>query len=64
VLEGVRSTDFARGEDARGVGHSLGHDCGDSGVLGRIGDGGGREVALQLSRAKGGSLGWNFVGVG
>jgi len=64
VLESVRSADLARGEDARGVGHSLGHDCGDSCVLGGIGDGGGREVALQLSRTKGGSLGWNFVGVG
>lgn len=64
VLKGVRSADLARGEDARGVGESLSHGCGDSGVLGRMGDGGGREVALQLGRAKGGCLGRNFVGVG
>jgi hypothetical protein len=44
VLKSVRSADLAGGVDARGVGHSLGHDCGDSCVLGGIGDGGGREV--------------------
>ena len=64
VLESVRSTDFAGGEDARGVGESLGHGCCDSGILGRMLDGGGREVTLQLRGTKGGRLGWNFVGVG
>lgn len=65
VLEGVRSADLARGEDARGVGHSLGHGCCESGVLvGSTGDGGRREVTLQLCSAKGGRLARNFVGVG
>lgn len=67
VLKGVRSTDLARGEDARGVGHRLGHGCGDSGVLGRIGvgdGGGGGEVTTQLGRARRGCVGRNFVGVG
>ena len=66
VLESVRSADLAGGEDARGVGESLSHGCGDSGILGRMMDGGGgREVTLQLRSTKGGRLGgWNFVGVG
>lgn len=65
VLKGVRHADLAGGEDARGVGQSLGHGRGDSCVLaGRMGDGGGREVTLQLSGAIGGRGGRNFVGVG
>ena len=64
VLESVRSTDFAGGEGARGAGGSLSHDCSDSGILGRMLDGGGgREVSLQLRGTRCGRLGWNFVGV-